>query len=32
VNFSCSDHSLIGDFASVDVHEALPNSLRGTLV
>ncbi|MFT6285594.1 MAG: tRNA-2-methylthio-N6-dimethylallyladenosine synthase [Halieaceae bacterium] len=32
VNFSCSNQSLIGNFASVDVYEALPNSLRGTLV
>jgi tRNA-2-methylthio-N6-dimethylallyladenosine synthase len=31
VNFSCTDHSLIGQFAEVDIHEALPNSLRGTL-
>ncbi|MEP1469746.1 MAG: tRNA (N6-isopentenyl adenosine(37)-C2)-methylthiotransferase MiaB [Halieaceae bacterium] len=32
VNFACDDHSLIGDFATVEVHEALPNSLRGTLI
>jgi len=32
VNFACDDHSLIGDFATVEVYEALPNSLRGTLV
>lgn len=31
VNFSCSDHNLIGDFAEVDIFEALPNSLRGVL-
>jgi tRNA-2-methylthio-N6-dimethylallyladenosine synthase len=31
VNFSCTDHSLIGDFAEVDIFEALPNSLRGVL-
>jgi len=32
VNFHCTDHSLIGDFADVLIEEALPNSLRGTLV
>ena len=31
VNFSCLDHDLIGNFATVDVIEALPNSLRGVL-
>jgi tRNA-2-methylthio-N6-dimethylallyladenosine synthase len=31
VNFSCSDHSLIGDFTRVEILEALPNSLRGRL-
>jgi tRNA-2-methylthio-N6-dimethylallyladenosine synthase len=31
VNFSTSDHSLIGDFVTVDIFEALPNSLRGVL-
>ena len=31
VNFSCLDHDLIGDFATVEVIEALPNSLRGVL-
>ena len=31
VNFSCLDHNLIGNFATVDVIEALPNSLRGVL-
>lgn len=32
VNFSCTDANLIGHFATVLIHEALPNSLRGTLV
>ena len=32
VNFSCTDHSLINEFAWVTVDEALPNSLRGTLL
>jgi len=32
VNFSCSDHSLIGEFVIVDITEALPHSLRGVLV
>ena len=31
VNFSCNDHSLIGDFTDVEVYEALPNSLRGKM-
>jgi tRNA-2-methylthio-N6-dimethylallyladenosine synthase len=31
VNFACPDHSLIGEFAEVKIHEALPNSLRGEL-
>ena len=31
VNFSCLDHDLIGNFATVAVIEALPNSLRGVL-
>ncbi len=31
VNFHCSDHSLIGEFADVHIDEALPNSLRGRL-
>ncbi len=31
VNFSCTDHHLIGQFTQVDIYEALPNSLRGTL-
>jgi tRNA-2-methylthio-N6-dimethylallyladenosine synthase len=32
VNFSCLDHDLIGEFATVEVIEALPNSLRGVLL
>lgn len=32
VNFTCDDHSLIGHFAEVYIHEALPNSLRGEWV
>ena len=32
VNFAASDHSLIGDFADVEITEALPNSLRGRLL
>ena len=31
VNFSCTDHDLIGDFVQVEILEALPNSLRGVL-
>ncbi|MEQ9462959.1 MAG: tRNA (N6-isopentenyl adenosine(37)-C2)-methylthiotransferase MiaB [Haliea sp.] len=31
VNFSCSDHGLIGDFVDLDILAALPNSLRGQL-
>jgi tRNA-2-methylthio-N6-dimethylallyladenosine synthase len=31
VNFSSSDHGLIGEFVHVDIVEALPNSLRGRL-
>ena len=31
VNFSCSEHSIIGSFVDVIVGEALPNSLRGEL-
>ena len=31
VNFSSDDHSLIGEFVKVQVQDALPNSLRGTL-
>lgn len=32
VNFTCLDHNLIGEFATVDIIDALPNSLRGVLV
>jgi tRNA-2-methylthio-N6-dimethylallyladenosine synthase len=32
VNFSTDDHSLIGQFADVTIHDALPNSLRGELL
>ena len=32
VNFASSDHALIGDFADVEIGEALPNSLRGQLI
>ena len=32
VNFTCSDHQLIGQFVDVEISEALPNSLRGTLI
>ncbi|MEX1033210.1 MAG: tRNA (N6-isopentenyl adenosine(37)-C2)-methylthiotransferase MiaB [Cellvibrionaceae bacterium] len=32
VNFRCDDSSLIGTFARVRIDEALPNSLRGTLI
>ncbi|OUS09812.1 tRNA (N6-isopentenyl adenosine(37)-C2)-methylthiotransferase MiaB [Gammaproteobacteria bacterium 54_18_T64] len=32
VNFTCSDQQLIGQFADVEVSEALPNSLRGVLI
>ncbi|WP_111640371.1 tRNA (N6-isopentenyl adenosine(37)-C2)-methylthiotransferase MiaB [Marinimicrobium alkaliphilum] len=32
VNFRCDDPSLIGRFADVLIEEALPNSLRGTLL
>lgn len=32
VNFSCSDQTLIGQFATVKIGEALPNSLRGELI
>ncbi len=31
VNFSCTDHDLIGEFTQVEIIEALPNSLRGVL-
>lgn len=32
VNFYSSDHSLIGKFVTIEIQEALPNSLRGILV
>jgi len=32
VNFSTSDPGLIGKFVTLDIWEALPNSLRGSLV
>jgi tRNA-2-methylthio-N6-dimethylallyladenosine synthase len=32
VNFSCDDHSLIGQFVQADITQALPNSLRGDLI
>ena len=32
VNFHCDDHEKIGGFCNVTIVEALPNSLRGTLV
>jgi tRNA-2-methylthio-N6-dimethylallyladenosine synthase len=32
VNFSAANHGLIGDFCQVEITEALPNSLRGTLL
>ena len=32
LNFSSNDLSLIGQFVEIKVTEALPNSLRGTLV
>jgi tRNA-2-methylthio-N6-dimethylallyladenosine synthase len=32
VNFSATDHQLIGTFARVSIIEALPNSLRGRLI
>ena len=31
VNFSCADHSIIGDFISLKITDALPNSLLGQL-
>ena len=31
VNFSADNHQLIGQFAEVEITEALPNSLRGVL-
>jgi tRNA-2-methylthio-N6-dimethylallyladenosine synthase len=32
VNFSTTDHALIGQFVDVQIIDALPNSLRGALV
>ncbi|TFH67260.1 tRNA (N6-isopentenyl adenosine(37)-C2)-methylthiotransferase MiaB [Gammaproteobacteria bacterium LSUCC0057] len=32
VNFACHDHNLIGQFVDVTITEALPNSLRATLL
>ena len=32
VNFGATDTGLIGEFVDVEIGEALPNSLRGTLV
>ncbi|ODS22525.1 tRNA (N6-isopentenyl adenosine(37)-C2)-methylthiotransferase MiaB [Candidatus Endobugula sertula] len=32
VNFHCDNAELIGTFADIRIHEALPNSLRGKLV
>ena len=32
VNFRCDDTRLIGHFADILIEEALPNSLRGTLL
>ena len=32
VNFPAPDASLVGGFATVEIEEALPNSLRGRLV
>src|SRR6056300_1536076 len=32
VNFHCTDHSIIGEFTEVVIEQALPNSLRGTLL
>ena len=31
VNFLCDDHSLIGNFTTIKITDALPNSLLGTL-
>jgi hypothetical protein len=31
VNFSAADQSLIGQFVDVQIVDALPNSLRGTV-
>ena len=32
VNFSSTDQQLVGDFVNVQIIEALPNSLRGSLI
>jgi tRNA-2-methylthio-N6-dimethylallyladenosine synthase len=32
VNFSTDNHALIGNFADVNIDDALPNSLRGSLL
>ena len=32
VNFACDDQGLIGHFAEVQIREALPNSLRGSIL
>ncbi len=32
VNFQCDDIKLIGTFVNIHIEEALPNSLRGTLI
>ena len=32
VNFRCQDMALVGQFAELMIHEALPNSLRGELL
>lgn len=32
VNFKCDDHNMIGQFLTVEITEALPNSLRGFIV
>ncbi len=32
VNFSTADHSLVGGFVDVHIDDALPNSLRGSLI
>ena len=32
VNFRCDDHSLIGQFARIEITDALPNSLLGNPV
>lgn len=32
VNFTATNHGMIGGFTEVHIHQALPNSLRGTLI